>query len=435
MRAEAGPHAALSPVVATVDATGSVTASGGGESKELPFADVAPAAGVVVAEEQAPAAAAEGLSDTRAPSLADAVPAIGAVEGREAAVAVAAAEVGRGAGRGQAVAPPGLAQGSEATYSAAGGGASDEEISHVAAATAPGAMAGHLQLGMADAGAEAVAAAADVAGSVAKGSLCLSFRVGCYHDVLEQWEMEGGLAQQKGVCQQQQVEEGCSLCQQEGLCQQQPGCKQHEEKSGVQYWSEVQWQQVLRHPHVVFAPNAGLPVYPSWMPTLQRLFPPASGMGVGAGATSHNGHPVKQLHHGLGGVVKSLQKARESGSSVCGSADGVSLVEPVLPVCASQKSTQVFELCPNAGPAPRSAVEDAAAACGSGGALKYSPPLVCTDYCEEAAVKSCEMIEAVFAMPPSIGLVLNPFRSVVPSCGGGTMLPSCSNAVLFGWYC
>jgi hypothetical protein len=67
--------------------------------------------------------------------------------------------------------------------------------------------------------------------------------------------------------------------------------------------------------------------------------------------------------------------------------------------------------------------------------LRPFPPFLCTDFCEEAAAKSCEMVKALFAEAASVTPFLNPFRSVVPSCGGGTRLPSCSNALLFGWLC
>lgn len=102
---------------------------------------------------------------------------------------------------------------------------------------------------------------------------------------------------------------------------------------------------------LVFAANAGLPAYPSWLPTLQQLLqwvPPAG-----------------------------------AGHSHRGSTKGV--------------------------------------------------PIVFSDYCEEAAYMSGQLVEQVFGKAFTLASCLNPFRDPVPATTHGTRLPACSNAYLFGW--
>lgn len=112
--------------------------------------------------------------------------------------------------------------------------------------------------------------------------------------------------------------------------------------------------------HCVFAPNAGLPVYRSW---LECSLPQLARMAAPAAAPDAAGHQ---------------QRAVPQDSAV-----------PV--------------------------------------------PVVFTDYCEEAAHTSGELAEQLLRQRFTLQPALNPFRCAAPSTTHGTLLPSCSNAFLFGW--
>ena len=64
---------------------------------------------------------------------------------------------------------------------------------------------------------------------------------------------------------------------------------------------------------------------------------------------------------------------------------------------------------------------------------KSGVPILFSDYCEEAAVKSQQMVQALLGQGFDLQAKLNPFRQPAPSHQHGTKLPACGNCVLFGW--
>lgn len=59
-------------------------------------------------------------------------------------------------------------------------------------------------------------------------------------------------------------------------------------------------------------------------------------------------------------------------------------------------------------------------------------PVVFTDFCEEAAWRSVELIKSVLGRDVDIPVQLNPFRSPVRRFDHGTALPAYSNCYMFG---
>lgn len=60
-------------------------------------------------------------------------------------------------------------------------------------------------------------------------------------------------------------------------------------------------------------------------------------------------------------------------------------------------------------------------------------PVVFSDYCEEAACMSDQVVQHMLGRSFDLACCLNPFRDPVPATSHGTHLPACSNAFLFGW--
>jgi zinc finger MYND domain-containing protein 15 len=60
------------------------------------------------------------------------------------------------------------------------------------------------------------------------------------------------------------------------------------------------------------------------------------------------------------------------------------------------------------------------------------PPVVFTDYCEEAALRSGQLLQEALRCPLSVPVQVNPFRSAVHSSHSGTALPCYSNCYMFG---
>jgi hypothetical protein len=115
--------------------------------------------------------------------------------------------------------------------------------------------------------------------------------------------------------------------------------------------------------HLVFAANAGLPAYASWLPSLQQLCQLAAEQqqhSSGAEATDGSCHVTSRL--------------KRSGT-----------------------------------------------------------PVIFSDYCEEAACMSDQVVQHMLGRSFNLACCLNPFRDPVPATSHGTHLPACSNAFLFGW--
>jgi hypothetical protein len=126
-------------------------------------------------------------------------------------------------------------------------------------------------------------------------------------------------------------------------------------------------------PHLVFAPNAGLPAMPSWLPSLRRLLEadggtPAGGSGAGD----------------VGGRSSGKARGREC-----------------MPFLATDYCEEaVFQ------------------------SLRLLRSLVGTEQ---------DGFSRILVGGDGVGGVLNPFRRPLPTFSHGTALPACSNALLFGW--
>ena len=144
--------------------------------------------------------------------------------------------------------------------------------------------------------------------------------------------------------------------------------------------------------HLVFAANAGLPVYGSWVPTLQALAKIAP-----ANAHSSSSTPAQQHH-------------------------------------SKPQHTQAASVTVNHSSSSATAQQEAAECCSSGAAVAApGVPVLFSDYCEEAVFMSGQLVQHVLGRPFDLQCCLNPFRDPVPATAHGTRLPACSNGFLFGW--
>jgi hypothetical protein len=137
-----------------------------------------------------------------------------------------------------------------------------------------------------------------------------------------------------------------------------------------------------RRPHLVFAPNAGLPAFPSWLPTLRRLLAGGGGRGSDSG----------EARGAVGGGVAGGDRSAVGGDNSC-------------------------------------------AHRGGGGAAGWVPFLA-TDYCEEAAHQSLRLLASLGAPPRGAAWVrgsASPFRRPDAAVGHGAALPAFGNAAVFGW--
>jgi hypothetical protein len=125
--------------------------------------------------------------------------------------------------------------------------------------------------------------------------------------------------------------------------------------------------------HLVFAANAGLPAFPAWVPTLQQL--------------------VKLSKHAC---------------SVC---------------TAEQVPCNAAAGC----------IADVHRGSSSKNGSIAPVPIVFSDYCEEAAVNSQQMVQGLLGCGFDLLCQLNPFRQPMGLNSHGTALPACSNGFLFGW--
>lgn len=141
---------------------------------------------------------------------------------------------------------------------------------------------------------------------------------------------------------------------------------------------------------VAFAPNAGIPAYLSWLPTLQRLMAPSSpeascidqtdaGASAGPGSTQNSipgslqGYPRQAQHHSRGPA-------------------------------GAAPSSEAMQRC--------------------------RIPVIITDYCEEALVRSRQVLVGALGLKPVGQPFLNGFRQPLASTAGGNALPACSNGFM-----
>ncbi|KAI8467415.1 MAG: hypothetical protein J3K34DRAFT_523738 [Monoraphidium minutum] len=141
------------------------------------------------------------------------------------------------------------------------------------------------------------------------GSLEIVLWSGAYHEVMEgaaaaaaaaahgdharpqqqrQRRWEGQQQQEQGGEQQQQEEEEA-----EGQGRQQEGRMQG--AAGPSMCGGL-----AAPPHLVFAPNAGLPAFPSWLPTLTRLLAPRAGAPAAGGGAAGSVDAPETLDRGAG---------------------------------------------------------------------------------------------------------------------------------------
>ncbi|GIM01266.1 hypothetical protein Vretimale_6067, partial [Volvox reticuliferus] len=124
-------------------------------------------------------------------------------------------------------------------------------------------------------------------------------------------------------------------------------------------------------PLLVFAPNAGLPVYLSWLPSLELLL-------------------TRQSRSVC------LMGRSENGGDVGGRDD----LDPERPLAMPAVAACLF-----------------------------------TAYNEEECVRSCQLLEKLFNLQPDVQNFVNPYRQpllCVERVGNG--LPSYSNGFLYGWF-
>lgn len=143
--------------------------------------------------------------------------------------------------------------------------------------------------------------------------------------------------------------------------------------------------------HLVFAANAGLPVYGSWVPTLQALVEMAP-------ANAHNSSSTQaQQHH------------------------------------SKPQHTQAASVTVNHSSSSATAQQEAAESCSCGATIAAAGvPVLFSDFCEEAVFLSGQLVQHVLGRPFDLHCCLNPFRDPVPATAHGTRLPACSNGFLFG---
>jgi hypothetical protein len=186
------------------------------------------------------------------------------------------------------------------------------------------------------------------------GSLQVSCWSSCFHDALEDWrhhDNTAGAWDQQEDHQQQQAQLG------EG-------------------WFPAVAPPAADGFHCVFAANAGLPAFASWLPTLQQLVQLAP-----AATTQQEQDGQQQIDASSAGVQSHAQSA----------------------------------------------------ASGSASSQQGGVPVVFSDYCEEAVYMSAQLAEQMLGRPFSLGCCLAPFRDPVLTYSHGTRLPACSNGFLFGW--
>ena len=181
------------------------------------------------------------------------------------------------------------------------------------------------------------------------GGLQVTCWASCFHDALEDWLHAPGPATAD-------EHSGLGQAEQQWMCATTPTADSF---------------------RIVFAANAGLPVYPSWLPTLQQLAQLALSVAL---------QQPTQLSHAAAGPVAGL------------STEALTCSRDNAPTQAAQ-----------------------------------GVPVVFSDYCEEAAFLSGELAQKVLGKAFSLEPCLNPFRDPVPATMHGTHLPACSNAFLFGW--
>lgn len=162
-------------------------------------------------------------------------------------------------------------------------------------------------------------------------------------------------------------------------------------------------------PHLVIAPNAGLPAFPSWLPSLQRLL---AGRARRTACVVSGGTEAR-VGEGCGGrgIIGEVAAARTRG---VGSSGG--------------RSTGTVIGSPNVGRSSGSSCDG-----DNGGRRCMGTPFLATDYCEEAVHQSLKLLQSLEPGCCNVLGELNPFRQPYPTSRHGTALPACSNALLFGW--
>ncbi|WIA10210.1 hypothetical protein OEZ85_010412 [Tetradesmus obliquus] len=215
------------------------------------------------------------------------------------------------------------------------------------------------------------------------GGLTVSCWAGCFHDILQDWEHAAAAA---AAATAAAAAEPAPSQQTAGSAQGPTAAATAaaaEAEAAEDCASRVQQEQGEWGPavpplgllHFVFAANAGLPAFPAWLPTLQQL--------------------LQLSKHGC-----SAQAAAQGpGDAAAGGSAG-----------------------------------DNKTSSGSGrSSLKGPVPVLFSDYCEEAAVNSQQMVPGLLGCGFDLQCQLNPFRQPVGVSSHGTGLPACSNGFLFGW--
>eukprot|EP00879_Flechtneria_rotunda_P007958 GHRR01008337.1.p1 GENE.GHRR01008337.1~~GHRR01008337.1.p1 ORF type:complete len:564 (+),score=163.92 GHRR01008337.1:561-2252(+) len=246
-----------------------------------------------------------------------------------------------------------------------------------------------------------------------QGGITVSCWAGCFHSVVAHWQQSADGDDQPeeaaaaghmiGPSQQPAMDTICTaatvtVCQGTTVCNEasttnastSEGCSQARCCRHEQRWRPA--AAPTEQCHLVFAANAGLPAYADWLPSLQQLFR----------ASSH-GHSAMNIHSNSSQAPTELQ----------------------CMISRNGKSSAASRTCD--GSAGQTSCK------GNSAIWPYPVPVLFTDYCEEAAEKSQQLVKQLVGQGFDLECYLNPFRQPVPASGHGTRLPACSNCVAFGW--
>ncbi|GLC70299.1 hypothetical protein PLESTF_000956600 [Pleodorina starrii] len=248
---------------------------------------------------------------------------------------------------------------------------------------------------------------------------------------------------------------------------------------------QQQQQQQQSAPLLVFAPNAGLPVYMSWLPTLELLLPQKQQRPVGHDAPHDHeeeeeqgrpflfpnnesgrptgrplqqrpvGHDVVQEGPGRGRravVATGEAAATESAAAAAGATEAVAAgqgaaakspaaavpVESTTTLATAAAAAATTTTTESASPGPAGGSEGGPWCSrdpGGGRRRLRRSPLACifTAYNEEECVRSCQLLEQLYGVRPDVRPAVNPFRQplwCVARVGNG--LPSYSNGFIYG---
>ncbi|KAG2500564.1 hypothetical protein HYH03_001335 [Edaphochlamys debaryana] len=170
-------------------------------------------------------------------------------------------------------------------------------------------------------------------------------------------------------------------------------------------------------PVVVFGANAGLPVYLSWLPTLQLLAGPGAGAAVGAEAG-----PVA--------ADAGSERTRRAGEGA-GAAEGTAKAGPGA---ASGRPGDLTAEAPEGAALSTTCAGVAASERGPSRYPRRPLAVMFTAYNEDEAVRSERLLAELYGVRLALPPTVNPFRQPLACVDRvGNELPSYSNGFMYGW--